>query len=167
MAIPKPPTYGPPSYDVSKKGNMASRKRAQAKRGKPSPMYSSNWHDFQGGTLNVDPVIKRRLHKLAIRAAFALKRHIPIGDDEDRDGHLRNAVRIETVLRGGMYADRTVYHVHAGGSGSKRELGKWHGTLYRATFSSAEAFKARRYKGGEVGEIPSWLKKAEGDVTRG
>ena len=164
MAIKKGPRYGPPYYDISKKANMAVRKKRQAETGKPSPMYSSDWYGFRRGVLRDNPYIEKELYKLALKSSFALKRHIPLGDD-GRDGHLRNAVRVQRVLRGGMFEDRTVYHVHGAGGGSKAELGKWHGATYRATFHNAEAYKRRRL--GEVGEIPSWLKKAERDVSNG
>lgn len=163
MAINRPATYGPPYYDVSRKANMALRKSQQAKSGKPSPMYSSDWYGFRSDTLQGDKVLERKLHQLAIRASFALKRRIPLGD-KSSDGHIRNAVKVQKVLRGGMYSDRTVFHVHAGG-GSKTSLGKWHSALYRSTYTDAESFRNRRL--GQTGPRPSWLKQAERDVTGG
>lgn len=164
MAIPKGPRYGPPYYDISNKGNMALRKKRQAKTGKPSPMYSSDWYGFRSDVLRNNAYVEKSLYKLALKSSFALRRRISLGEN-GKDGHIRDAVRVQRVLRGGMYEDRTVYHVHGAGGGSKAELGKWNAATYRSTFRSAEAYKTR--KAGGVGEFPSWLKQAERDVTNG
>lgn len=156
--------YGPPKYDVSMPG-YKGRIRKQAESQRPSPMYSSNWHAFQKDTLRGDRVVDNALRKLAMKSAFRLKREIPIGPDS-RDGHLRNKVKVDKVLRGGRHNDRTVYHVHGGGSGSKRDVSHWNEALYRATFSDSEKGAYSKREAGEYGSISSWLKNVDRSMNR-
>lgn len=155
------PMGGPPYYDVSKKGNMKARLKEQAKTGSPSPMYSSNWQEFRRTVLQNNPDIDRELWTIAMRAKFALKRRIPLGEKEE-DGRLRSAVTVQKIRKGGMYNDRDVYHVHAGGTTSA-DRSKWNAANFRSTFPDAKAWKARRL--GEPGPLPSWLQQAERDIT--
>lgn len=157
--------YGPPFYDISKKANVVMREKRQASKGSPSPMYSSDWHGFQDSVLHNNKYIDKRLHALAMRASFALKRHVPIGEDGS-DGHLRNSVKAHKRLRGGMNKDRTVYEIHGGGQ-SKSSLGKWNAAVAQSTFSSPSAYR-RAVKGQEgLGPLPSWIRRAQKDVDNG
>lgn len=155
------PLGGPPRYDVSRKERMKARLNEQAKTGSPSPMYSSNWQEFRRTVLQNNKVIDRRLRTLAMRAKFELKSKIPLGENE-KDGRLRSAVTIEKVRKGGMFRDRDVYHVHAGGTTSA-DRSKWNAANFRSTFPDAKAWKARRL--GEPGPLPSWLQQVERDIT--
>lgn len=155
------PKGGPPYYDVSKKGNMEARLKEQAKTNSPSPMYSSNWQEFRRTVLQNNPDIDRELWTIAMRAKFALKRRIPLGEKEE-DGRLRSAVTVQKIRKGGMYKDRDVYHVHAGGTTSA-DRSKWNAANFRSTFPDAKAWKARRL--GEPGPLPSWLQQVERDIT--
>ena len=155
------PNGGPPFYDVSKKGNMKDRLNEQAKTGSPSPMYSSNWQEFRRTVLQNNSYIDRELWTIAMRAKFALKRRIPLGENE-KDGRLRSAVTVQKIRKGGMYKDRDVYHIHAGGTTSA-DRSKWNAANFRSTFPDAKAWKARRL--GEPGPLPSWLQQAERDIT--
>lgn len=155
------PYGGPPYYDVSKKGNMETRLNEQAKSGSPSPMYSSNWQEFRRTVLQNNPYIDRHLWVIALRAKFKLKQRIPLGERED-DGRIRSAVTVQKIRKGGMFKDRDVYHVHAGGATSA-ERSKWNAANYRSTFPDEKAWKARRL--GTPGPLPSWLQQVERDIT--
>lgn len=159
----KPGYHKPPRWDVSHPGLLRARVKAQAKNKRPVTMYSSDYHAFERDVLNGNKDIDRQLKKLALRSMFALKRHIPMGDT--KGGHLRDAVRVDKVLRGGHYKDRTVYEVHAAGSKSDKEKSKWQGALYRSTYTSAADY--RRRGAGDRGPLLSWLERAEKDVSGG
>lgn len=155
------PYGGPPYYDVSKKANMEARLKRQAKTGSPSPMYSSDWYEFRRTVLQSNPYIDSKLRTIAMRAMFKLKQKIPLGERED-DGRIRSAVTFEKIRKGGMFKDRDVYHVHAGGATSA-DRSKWNAANYRSTFPDAKAWKARRL--GTPGPLPSWLQQVERDIT--
>lgn len=155
------PRGGPPRYDVSKKGNMNARLNEQAKTGSPSPMYSSDWYEFRRTVIQNNPYIDNKLRTIAMRAMFKLKQKIPLGENE-KDGRIRSAVTFEKVRKGGMFKDRDVYHVHAGGTDSASRA-KWNAANFRSTFPDAKAWKARRL--GEPGPLPSWLQQVERDIT--
>ena len=155
------PLGGPPYYDVSKKGNMEARLNKQARTGSPSPMYSSDWYAFRRTVLQNNPDIDRKLRTLAMRAKFKLKSKIPLGERED-DGRIRDAVTAEKIRKGGMYKDRDVYHVHAGGTTSA-DRAKWNAANFRPTFPDVKSWKARRL--GIPGPLPSWLQQVERDST--
>lgn len=155
------PYGGPPRYDVSKKGRMKTRLNEQAKTGSPSPMYSSDWYEFRRTVLQKNPDIDRELLAIAVRAKFELKTKIPLGERKD-DGRIRDAVTVERIHKGGMFRDRDVYHVHAGGS-TAADRAKWNAANFRSTFPDAKAWKARRL--GTPGPLPSWLQQVERDIT--
>lgn len=153
--------YGPPRYDITKKGYLEARLKAQSKHERP--VYSSDWHSFQKNVLNNNSTVDYALFKLAQKAVFALKREIPIGENS-KDGHLRNRVKAYRVRNGGLARDRTVYEVHAGGH-TPADKAKWHAALYRSTYSSAEAYKRRRIT--ETGDRIGWLRSAERRLGNG
>lgn len=153
--------YGPPRYDITNKGYLEKRLKAQSKHERL--VYSSDWHAFQRTVLNNNSTIDYALFKLAQKAIFALKREIPIGENS-KDGHLRNRVKAYRVRNGGLARDRTVYEVHAGGH-TPADRAKWHAALYRSTYSSAEAYKRRRI--AETGDRIGWLRSAERRLGNG
>lgn len=154
------PGYGPPWYDVSRKVELASRKKKQTKYG----MYSSDWFGFGEDVLRGNPVINRHLQKLAHRTLFMLKQEIPIGDS--RDGHIRNNLKIVKHPRGNRTKDRDVYMIEYAGN-----QGKFSRAMTRATYPSKEAWQAalrgrENGRGVPQGPYKSWVERAAARANR-
>jgi hypothetical protein len=141
--------YGPPPYDVSRKGNLELALATQSNKGTPA-IYISHWDNFGDEVLMKSPLVKRQLRKLATRGMFRMKRKIHIGDA--RNGHARNKIKVRFHKFGReKWDDRMVFTVDYMEEDEKDYWG-WIARVKRSTYpdkaSYINAMRTAKANGG-------------------